>query len=93
MTRTLTPVRPGLHRQMLDFSACHCHCHWCRDRDPSPRNDVQHEAEAGGLDGHVTDQSLEGLERATTCESGESGADILAFREGTSTSVDKEAET
>ena len=24
MTPTLTPVRPGLHRQMLDFSECHC---------------------------------------------------------------------
>ena len=23
MTPTLTPVRPGLHRQMLDFSQCH----------------------------------------------------------------------
>ena len=27
MTPTLKPVRPGLHRQMLDFSECHCHCH------------------------------------------------------------------
>ena len=27
MTPTLTSVRPGLHRQMLDFSECHCHCH------------------------------------------------------------------
>ena len=27
MTPTLTPVRPGLHRRMLDFSECHCHYH------------------------------------------------------------------
>ena len=27
MTLTLTPVRPGLRRQMLDFSECHCQCH------------------------------------------------------------------
>ena len=27
MTPTLTPVRPGLHSRMLDFSECHCHCH------------------------------------------------------------------
>ena len=28
MTPTLTPVRPGLHRQVLDFSECHCHNIW-----------------------------------------------------------------
>ena len=27
MTLALMPVRPGLHRQMLDFFECHCHCH------------------------------------------------------------------
>ena len=27
MIPTLMPVRPGLHRQMLDFFECHCHCH------------------------------------------------------------------
>ena len=34
MTPALLPVRPGLHRRVLDFSECHCHClaqlQWCR---------------------------------------------------------------
>ena len=50
MTPTLTPVRPGLHRQMLDFSECHCHyhchCH-CHSKGPSFSNLMNFQGKTG----------------------------------------------
>ena len=43
MTPALLLVRPGLHRQMLDFSKCQCHCRSrCRGSTRNRRHGMAH---------------------------------------------------
>ena len=48
MTPTLLPVRPGLHRQMLDFSECHCHCHFAAGRGEPASSTCEVSLNTGG---------------------------------------------
>ena len=60
MTPTLTPVRPGRHRQMLDFSECHCHCH-CHSRNTTisvAQNNTRRMLESAALKRTLRDKWL-----------------------------------